>query len=721
VRATLSAVHDVRFVMRLLAIVVFVVAGSLTTACIRPKLTDCGDGRACPAGTLCVSSLSTCATPAQLAACTDRADETPCEAGAVVGACFAGVCLPAGCGNGIVESTELCDDGNERSDDGCRADCQSDEVCGNAIVDTGEKCDDGNLLSRDGCDSRCAEEQLQWTVYAVAPALAPRYITAFDEARGKVITVTSHLVWEWDGQTWTATRSSEYIVAVYYDPDRGRVQALAGGVPRLVEWTGTTWVTRIAPMPSFGAAAFDRARHRAILIGSSQTFVLSATNELTTLDGVATSQGTLAYDEVEDDIVFVAWDGREFVFTDIGWTQTSTLSLAESSTLLYHRGRGALWLVSGAVDGTSAVRERVGGSWTDVANTTLSTVPRIAVYDSQRDVVVACCGALADIGLVHEWGSTTSWTTRSTRMPAVAAALAPEPDGIGFIAVGGQGLANTAWNNTWRWDGAWQHLDNLASPPPDLWPYATYDPVRGAVIAYGVGARTETWAYDGTQWMLLASEGPQSALAITYDPEARQPLTATTELSDEHAHIFAFTDQNAWIERPMVSLVDDSQYVTSLAWSARARTVSMTTEQGKFYDAQSGAWVPVPSLGSEWIGVTNVRTGGIIYVPFRQLGSDAQVWERRDTTWRELTAAPWSLTTGRAAYNPRTGRLLVQGSTSEEVVTFVAEMTNGSPLESCPAGAALDDDGDGLAGCADPDCWWACAADCPPYTSCSAL
>jgi hypothetical protein len=32
--------------------------------------------------------------------------------------------------------------------------------------------------------------------------------------------------------------------------------------------------------------------------------------------------------------------------------------------------------------------------------------------------------------------------------------------------------------------------------------------------------------------------------------------------------------------------------------------------------------------------------------------------------------------------------------------------------------ADADDDGDGLVGCADPDCWARCASQCPPGTSC---
>ncbi|HEY2773102.1 MAG TPA: DUF4215 domain-containing protein [Candidatus Binatia bacterium] len=63
-------------------------------------------------------------------------------------------CTPTGCGNGIVTAGEACDDGNRADWDGCQADCTT-TLCGNAVVDAGEACDDGNHKSGDGCDANC--------------------------------------------------------------------------------------------------------------------------------------------------------------------------------------------------------------------------------------------------------------------------------------------------------------------------------------------------------------------------------------------------------------------------------------------------------------------------------------------------------------------------------------------------------------------------------------
>ncbi len=87
-----------------------------------------------------------------LAACeihvAERADDEPSE-------------LDPECGNGVVEGSEVCDDGNTAAADGCSAACTSDETCGNGVVDeaTEETCDDGNLLGGDGCSNDCKSDE----------------------------------------------------------------------------------------------------------------------------------------------------------------------------------------------------------------------------------------------------------------------------------------------------------------------------------------------------------------------------------------------------------------------------------------------------------------------------------------------------------------------------------------------------------------------------------
>ncbi len=81
---------------------------------------------------------------------------------------------PAVCGNGLLESGEVCDDGNTVSGDGCSGDCTAVEpnyvcpnpgqrcvstmVCGDKKITGTETCDDGNTVSSDGCSNTCQLE-----------------------------------------------------------------------------------------------------------------------------------------------------------------------------------------------------------------------------------------------------------------------------------------------------------------------------------------------------------------------------------------------------------------------------------------------------------------------------------------------------------------------------------------------------------------------------------
>src|SRR5262249_10044514 len=70
-----------------------------------------------------------------------------------IGACQGGACHTGLCGNGSIDVGEACDDGNQISGDGCRADCSKIERCGDGELDESEACDDGNDNPPDGCDA----------------------------------------------------------------------------------------------------------------------------------------------------------------------------------------------------------------------------------------------------------------------------------------------------------------------------------------------------------------------------------------------------------------------------------------------------------------------------------------------------------------------------------------------------------------------------------------
>jgi cysteine-rich repeat protein len=68
-------------------------------------------------------------------------------------------CLQAVCGDGILRGgVEACDDGNARNDDGCLFGCAAAR-CGDGYIQAGvEICDDGNDIEDDGCSTRCTTD-----------------------------------------------------------------------------------------------------------------------------------------------------------------------------------------------------------------------------------------------------------------------------------------------------------------------------------------------------------------------------------------------------------------------------------------------------------------------------------------------------------------------------------------------------------------------------------
>lgn len=66
--------------------------------------------------------------------------------------------LPPGCGDGIIQRDEACDDGNDFDRDGCTTWCEIDR-CGDGKLQPTEQCDDGNPAVTDGCTPVCLLER----------------------------------------------------------------------------------------------------------------------------------------------------------------------------------------------------------------------------------------------------------------------------------------------------------------------------------------------------------------------------------------------------------------------------------------------------------------------------------------------------------------------------------------------------------------------------------
>lgn len=132
------------------------------SSCVATETVVCDSGKICPTTYTCTADgldciYDTCGDG--ILDITEMCDDGNIRDG---DSCVSDCSRITSCGNGILEPEydEICDDDNTDDRDGCSADCLSDESCGNGILDltVDEACDDGNRLDDDGCDANCLIE-----------------------------------------------------------------------------------------------------------------------------------------------------------------------------------------------------------------------------------------------------------------------------------------------------------------------------------------------------------------------------------------------------------------------------------------------------------------------------------------------------------------------------------------------------------------------------------
>ncbi len=118
----------------------------------------CGSGLSVCNGTCCLTGQACCqGTCVDVTSSAQDCGSTCTICGGSAPRCLAGVCQV--CGNGMVESSEFCDDGFQTSCGACNATCTgagTPSVCGDGVrcLDT-EACDDGETLVCGSCNATC--------------------------------------------------------------------------------------------------------------------------------------------------------------------------------------------------------------------------------------------------------------------------------------------------------------------------------------------------------------------------------------------------------------------------------------------------------------------------------------------------------------------------------------------------------------------------------------
>lgn len=741
-----------------------------TVAC-----TECGDGilEVTPAGLreecddgnqIDGDGCSDC----KLARCgdgiTDDSLEEGCDEGAAnsnaPGAACRVDCQPRRCGDGILdeEMGEVCDDGNTSGNDGCSPDCRSKVVCGNGYVDAaaGEQCDDGNHLSRDGCSSNClAEAPLPIAQREPHPRPPEHFFhaMAYDASRGRIVwygglstqaSGPNTATWEWDGDTWTKVASGGPAPSLdrtmTYDAARQRVVLSNEGY---WEWNGARWTPLPAvPGPSpigerQGLITYDARREKLIAFNGSlwewdsKTHVwrnLSPTSDapkptyeqaraivydpsvgLTILvaDGIWEWDGgartwtratppllfppdlnePIVYDTRLRRVVFAIgthdtfeWDSRTRTLT-AGATfpgleeplpcVTGDVMLRHGSAMAHHAGLGKTIRAGGF---STTAWELDGARWRCLEEPLLELPggPYLKVYDDRKAQTLALGVGDEDRNWISKGVAWRSFGTATLRPPVTAEQAAYDIRRDRVVAISSAGVEPELAQEMWEWDGVrWRTISTPFIPEHPTVRHLITAPARRTVVSVSHGASHE---WDGQVWTFLAED-------YNIPPDTRVVYDRVRERAMRFG---AFDPFNLFV------------------WELTPRG-----------DPATFAWTSTRSLGPPlqleqpyfWFDPDRQRT---LHVDF-----DGVVWEWNGTRWTDV-----SLGVARAM-SPHGGSPLRPLRPSHSSFAIGPTVRFGNRLareESCSSG--FDVDGDGLIGCADPDCWRTCSPTCSPGQRC---
>jgi hypothetical protein len=368
------------------------------------------------------------------------------------------------------------------------------------------------------------------------------------------------------------------------------------------------------------------------------------------------------------------------------------------------------------------------------------------VYDAARAQLVAAGGAGTWLRTGTTWSQPT-WVTPSARGRAAAAY---DPVRGKVVVFGGQTAASSSatplpntLNETWEWDGhRWTQV--LATTPPSVraGQWADYDSSRQTVIMFGGGTYdgvTRTWyadlyEYDGSAWTAAPlATGRVGVIdsAMAYDAHADQIVTfgGATAAKVNLQDTWTWDATAGWALKTLATKPGVRRNHVIGYDPIRQRTVLFGgANPGLLTDVwewTGAAWTQIVASGP-----VGRKGGALVFNPDAErlnlCGNGLDLWEWSGTEWTQrpidMTGFPDTPPYRAAtAYDAARHDLVMfggKGTYQASASTLIARYRPNVTTEACTF-ADLDYDGDGLAGCADPECWSVCTPLCPPgATSC---
>lgn len=640
----------------------------LVVGCVKSEVVPCGD-IVCPVGFVCDPGHGGCSLAAQVDACDGKADLADCSYGTVAdGVCSSGVCLPAGCGNGITEAGEACDDDNNLAGDDCSADCSSTEACGNGIIDpvNGESCDDGNTVSEDGCQENCVTPSCGDGHHDMGEGCDEGAMNsqAADAACRKNCTVRRCGDGVQDSNE--ACDLGDQISGDGCSFDCQSLEVCGNGYVDFVNFEVcddnslshdacgacqaeplTPWSTLVAtPSPAARSAAgmaYDTARGQIVLFGGRVNS--SANDETWVWNGRQWSLQprvsvppprigpAMAYDAARRVVVMFGgfdgpnyandtweWDGRKWTLM----TPPGALPAGRwNHSMAYDAARKKVVLFGGSIgqqvtDVVNDTWEWNGTAWTDVTPASATDRPPARqghqlAYDPVRNKTYVFGGRVG-FGYkddIWEWNGTV-WDDVT---PATGN-ITPRSDfGMAFDAVAGRVVIFGGWNagylnDTQEWTGtAWQAATDASPPGGRDNLMMAFDMERGRLVIHGgFNGGAETWERVGSDWS-------QSAVATSPNPPSARQLSTMT-YDARRGSLWLFGGDGG------TPLGDIYEWDRNLrAWHDR------TPAQGQ--DAPSPRWAAAAAYDP-------VRNRLVVFGGF-DTDADDETWEWDGSSWSQIT------------------------------------------------------------------------------------
>ncbi|MEZ4368607.1 MAG: hypothetical protein R2939_20350 [Kofleriaceae bacterium] len=539
---------------------------------------------------------------------------------------------------------------------------------------------------------------------------------------------------------------------------------------------GESWTVLDAPGPAArrrAVMAYDPARATLLMFGGTGVGDVLLDDTWRLDDGVWTRTGlsggpsaragaAMAYDAASARIVLFGGASAAGLQNDAWAFTTKWTSIAATGAPAPRSGHalagthGGVVMVGG-ISSFGQVSNEVailgGAAWTAQATGPSARGGHVMVTASGNDVVLfggddgsILIGGDPDVdgGPAGE-----TWRRDAAGWDDVSPGLAPPPRtstamaydrGRATLVLFGGGrpgfLEQPPLADTWEYRGARWERRGGATPPPRSGHAMAYDEARGVVVLFGGVGTTlfpldDTWEYDGERWTQRPGPGPsaRSMAGLAYDP-SRGGLVLFGGAGDDDQldDTWTYVD-GAWALLP-TAMAPPPRLGAGMAYDrVGARLIvhggigtSVLTDTWQLVgDAWTMLGEPGPASSADvW--------GRLTYDDARArvtLLLGTATWELDGDSWREVDSvdAPAPSPGAVLASDGRSHRLVMVGglagtlaAPTDEIWEFGYEAP-ASAAEACDD-ASVDSDGDGLAGCDDPDCWPWCQPLCPPLTSC---